>query len=105
MPLFGAVIVANETWQRIDRDLRPRLVAAARQVGESLSEEIRQTDREVIAVMEGYGLQTHAVPAATRDQWVALIETGFARLVGRSLDKESYDMANAYLQRFRQGAF
>jgi TRAP-type C4-dicarboxylate transport system substrate-binding protein len=85
-PLFGGLVVANRTWERIDEGVRPRLLAAARQIGDELRADSLRADTEAIAVMQKYGLTLHPVPAAAVAQWAELMDQGFSRLAGKSFD-------------------
>lgn len=101
-PLWGAGVVSMKTWTQIPTDLQPRLLDAAQKIADSLVPDLVKADSQAIDVMLKYGLKINQVPASTASQWADLLQKTFAPLVGRSYDKQSFDMATQYLAEYRK---
>ena len=99
-PLWGAAIVSMKTWSQIPADLQPRLLEAAQKINESLAPDLAKADGQAIEVMQKYGLKINQVPPQAAATWVELLQKTFAGLVGRSYDKESFDMVTQYLAEY-----
>lgn len=92
-PLVGATVIGRATWERIPADLRPALLAAAREAAEARREEIRRLDREAVAEMQKYGLRVVPVPAEARAQWQASAEGVYPVIRGKLVPAEYFDQA------------
>ena len=56
-----------------------------------------KADGQAIEVMQKYGLKINQVPPQAAATWADLLQKTFSGLVGRSYDKESFDMVTRYL--------
>ena len=97
-PLWGAEVVTTKTWAEVPEDLQPRLLEAAQRIADEMVPDITKADGQAITVMQKYGLKINPVPAAAAAEWASLLQKTFAGLVGKSYDKQSFDMATGYLQ-------
>jgi TRAP-type C4-dicarboxylate transport system substrate-binding protein len=100
-PLYGGLVVSLRAWNRIPKDLQPKLLDAARRVGESMREETTTADEKAIEVMTDYGLEINHVPDDVVEEWASLMERGFTRLVGKTVDREDLEAVKRYLAEFR----
>jgi TRAP-type C4-dicarboxylate transport system substrate-binding protein len=100
-PLFGAVVISDRTWQRVPENLRPRLLAAARQIGADISDGGLAGDRDAIAVMSQFGLTVHPASEDLLDAWEQLIDERFGGLIGTLIDADAYAAATDLVQRYR----
>jgi TRAP-type C4-dicarboxylate transport system substrate-binding protein len=96
-PLWGAGVVSMKSWSEIPADLQPRLLEAAQRVADSLVPDLKKADSQAIDVMRKYGLKINEVPPQEAAEWADLLQKTFAPLVGRTYDRESFDMATRYL--------
>ncbi|HET6451132.1 MAG TPA: TRAP transporter substrate-binding protein DctP [Spirochaetia bacterium] len=101
-PLWGAGVVSMKTWSQVPADLQPKLLDAAQKVADSLAPDLQKADSQAIDVMLKYGLKISPVPAATATQWADLLQKTFAPLVGRTYDRQSFDMVTQYLAEYRK---
>jgi len=101
-PLWGAGVVSMKTWSQVPTDLQPKLLDAAQKVADSLAPDLQKADSQAIDVMLKYGLKISQVPAATAAQWADLLQKTFAPLVGRTYDRQSFDMVTQYLAEYRK---
>jgi TRAP-type C4-dicarboxylate transport system substrate-binding protein len=100
-PLWGAAVVSMKSWSQIPADLQPRLLEAAQKVAESLVPDLVKADSQAIDVMLKYGLKINQVPAPAASQWADLLQKTFSGLVGRTYDKDSFEMLTQYLDEYR----
>jgi TRAP-type C4-dicarboxylate transport system substrate-binding protein len=68
-PLTGATVITKEAWDAIPAEYHEPFMAAAREVGASLKDEIRRQDNAAIKVMEKYGLTVVPADDALIKQW------------------------------------
>ncbi len=92
-PLVGATVIGRGAWERIPPQLRPILLAAAREAGAARREEIRRLDREVVAEMQKYGLRVVPVPPEARGEWRASAEAVYPVIRGKLVPPEYFDAA------------
>ena len=100
-PMYGGIVVSLRTWNRIPEDLQPKLLQAARRIGESMKEETTTADKKAIDVMTDYGLTINHVPDDVVEEWAQLMERGFTRLVGKTVDEEALESVKRYLSEYR----
>jgi TRAP-type C4-dicarboxylate transport system substrate-binding protein len=55
--LVGATVVRKEAWEKVPADLRPRLIAIAREVGGKVDVEVKKLNDDAIAAMQKQGLE------------------------------------------------
>ena len=102
-PLVGATVIGRGAWERIPADLRPVLLAVAREAAAARREEIRRLDREVIAEMQKYGLRVVPVPPEARAQWQATAEGVYPVIRGKLVPAEYFDAAVRLRDEYRRG--
>jgi TRAP-type transport system periplasmic protein len=96
-PLWGAAVVSTKTWSQIPPDLQPRLLDAAQKIFESLAPDLQKADGQAVDVMQKYGLKINQVPPQATAVWAELLQKTFSGLVGRTYDKDSFEMVTTYL--------
>lgn len=101
-PLVGATVIGRATWERIPADLRPALLAAAREAAEARREEVRRLDREAVVEMQKYGLRVVAVPPEARDEWRASAEGVYPVIRGKLVAPEYFDLAVRLRDEYRR---
>lgn len=100
-PMIGGIVVSNRVWNRVPKELRPKLEQAAEEIGRQMQAKIDTADEQAIAVMKEHGLEISEVSEKDIALWEAEVRTGFDKLVGKSFDKESFELVKKYLQEFR----
>ncbi len=100
-PLWGAMVVSLDSWSKVPADLQPKLIDAAQRVADSLGPGLAKADADAIAVMKKYGLKINPVAPAAVELWQDFVSKGFDQLIGKSFDRESYDLAKQYLADYR----
>ena len=105
-PLVGATLIAKKTWERIDPELRPALLKAARAAGEKLRAESRPADRGSIEAMKKRGLHVTTVGPDTIGLWRARAEKAYPSIRGTFAPAEMFDRALKLRDQFRKlGSF
>jgi TRAP-type C4-dicarboxylate transport system substrate-binding protein len=100
-PMIGGIVVSNRVWNRVPDELRPKLAQAAEEIGKQMQEKIDTADEQATAVMMEHGLEITEVSEEDIALWEAEVRKGFDKLIGKSFDKESFELVNKYLQEFR----
>ena len=100
-PLFGAVIIAKRTWERVPASIRPRLLAVAQAAAERLSASAHEQDELAVHVMQAYGLQVHDATAALERDWQQMATRQFAALIGDVIDPEAFQLVTDKVAEYR----
>jgi TRAP-type C4-dicarboxylate transport system substrate-binding protein len=59
--LIGATVVKKEVWEKVPADLRPKLIAVAREGGLKVDEVVKKLNLDAIEAMKGQGLKLVSV--------------------------------------------
>jgi TRAP-type C4-dicarboxylate transport system substrate-binding protein len=100
-PLVGGIVVSAKTWKRVPAKLKPKLLASAASIGKSMQAQIDKADAQAVDVMKKHGLVVSTVPPEAEAEWEKLAKGAFAKLAGKSFDKESYEQIKKYLKEYR----
>jgi TRAP-type C4-dicarboxylate transport system substrate-binding protein len=98
--MVGATLVRKETWEKIPADLRPKLLAAAAELGAKVDDEVRKLNADAIAAMQKQGLTVVRGDAAA---WRAAIERSWPVVRGGVVPAETFDAAKAARDACRAG--
>jgi TRAP-type transport system periplasmic protein len=99
-PLWGAVVVSERTWSGVPADLQPKLIEAAQRIADTLGPALAKADDQAIEIMKKYGLKINQVTPKAEAEWAALLDRTFPALIGKTYDKESFDLATQYLNEY-----
>ncbi|MFC1620067.1 TRAP transporter substrate-binding protein DctP [Candidatus Neomarinimicrobiota bacterium] len=97
-PMTGGLVISQRTWERIPKELRPELLAAAEKRAQRIKDEIRYTDDKAIEVMQEHGLQIVEISAEHREEWHKFIDQYMYMLRGTLVDTSMFDQILAYKQ-------
>ncbi|MBD3344036.1 MAG: C4-dicarboxylate ABC transporter substrate-binding protein [Chitinivibrionales bacterium] len=100
-PLLGGVIISRRTWNRIPKNLRPKLLKAARKIGKSMESEIAEADQKAVIIMKQHGLTINPVSEDALQEWKSVVEKGTRKVFGNSLEKEIYNEIEALIREFK----
>jgi TRAP-type C4-dicarboxylate transport system substrate-binding protein len=103
-PLPGATLVSARAWDKIPLELRPKLIAAARQAGRRFTPEIRKMGEDAVGAMEQRGLQIVRLDAAARAQWRSEVEAGWPKLRGNFCESGMFDDVKRARDEYRANA-
>jgi len=90
--LVGATVVRKDTWEKIPADLRPKLLAIAKELGKKVDDEVAKLNAEAVAAMEKQGLKVVKVDAAA---WRATAEKSWPVVRGEVVPAAFFDEVKA----------
>ena len=100
-PVFGATVMTERAWSRIDEDDRDALLEAAAETQAFLFDEVPRQDEEAIAEMEKRGLTVSSVSEPEVGKLRDLVDTLTATWRGDRVPADIYDAAIAARNAFR----
>ncbi len=100
-PLIGGIVVTTRTWNRIPKDLQPKLMAATESIFEDLNRETIKVEAQAMKVMLENGLIINHVPPEAELEWKKMVDRGFGILIGSTLSRDLYEETLKYLEEFR----
>ena len=92
-PLVGAIVVRKEAWEKLPVELRPKLLAAARQTGQEIRNSGRQESADSVKAMEKRGLKVTPVTPEMEAQWRVAAEAVYPQIRGRIVPADIFDRA------------
>jgi TRAP-type C4-dicarboxylate transport system substrate-binding protein len=98
--LVGATVVRKDTWDKVPADMRPRLLAIARELGTKVDVEVARLNTEAVAAMEKQGLKVVKVDAAA---WRAMAEKSWPVVRGEVVPAAFFDEVKALRDAQRAG--
>ena len=98
VPVIGGIVIANQAWERIPADLRPKLAAASEDAGEKQRTRIRRMGDDAVEEMRERGLN---VVSADRDDWQTELEEAYPKLRGSYAPADLFDEAKRLRDEFR----
>ena len=100
-PVFGATVMTERAWGRIDEADRDALLAAAAEMQALLFDEVPRQDREAVAEMQKRGLTVSTVEESQVALLRAVVDTLTATWRGDRVPADIYDAALAARSAFR----
>ena len=101
-PLYGAVILTNEAWNKIEANDRPIVMAAAKNIEKRLLGEAPKLDADSIATMKSRGLQVTTIDPKTMASFRAEAEGFVKTMRGQMVPADVYDAAVRERDAFRK---
>ena len=101
-PLYGAVILTNEAWNKIEPNDRPIVVAAAKTAEKRLLGDAPKLDADSIATMKSRGLTVTTIDPKTLASFRAEAETFVKTMRGQMVPADAYDAAVRERDAFRK---
>jgi TRAP-type C4-dicarboxylate transport system substrate-binding protein len=86
--LIGATIVRKDVWEKVPADLRPKLLAAAREVGAKVDAEVRRLNSDAVVAMKKQGLD---VVAVERGPWEKAAQRSWPAMRGKVVPTAFFD--------------
>ncbi len=90
--MLGATLVRKETWDKISPDLRPKLLAAAVELGKKVDEEVRRLNTDAVAAMQKQGLKVVPTDPAP---WREVMQKVWPIVRGGVVPAEFFDAVKA----------
>lgn len=86
--MVGATVVRKETWEKIAPDVRQKLIAIARELGEKVNAEVRRLNADAVSAMQKQGLKK----VATEPQpWRTAMEKTWPIIRGGVVPADFFD--------------
>ena len=98
--LVGATVVRKDTWDKIPADLRPKLIAIARELGKKVDTEVAKLNTDAVAAMEKQGLKVVKVDPGP---WRATAEKSWPVVRGEVVPAAFFDEVKALRDAQRSG--
>jgi TRAP-type C4-dicarboxylate transport system substrate-binding protein len=98
--LVGATIVRKDAWDKIPADLRPKLLAIAKDLGKRVDAEVAKLNTEAVTAMEKQGLKVVKVDAAA---WRVVAEKSWPVVRGEVVPAAFFDEVRALRDAQRAG--
>jgi TRAP-type C4-dicarboxylate transport system substrate-binding protein len=86
--LIGATLVRKETWEKIPADLRPKLLAVAKELGARVDAEVRKLNDDAVVAMKNQGL---VVVKVDPGPWLAAAERAWPTIRGKVVPAPFFD--------------
>ena len=102
-PLAAATLISRQAWDTLPQELRPKLLEAARQVGDRSRVRIRQLDNDAVAEMTKHGLNVIHVEGSALAEWRAQTEAAYPKLRGELVAADVFDEVIRLRDRYRAG--
>jgi TRAP-type C4-dicarboxylate transport system substrate-binding protein len=101
-PLYGAVILTNEAWNKIEPNDRPIVLAAAKSAEKRLLGDAPKLDADSIATMKTRGLTVTTIDPKTIASFRAEADAFVKTMRGQMVPADVYDAAIRERDAFRK---
>jgi len=99
--LVGATLVRKDAWDKIPADVRPKLLAIARELGARIDADVRKLNEDAVAAMKRQGLDVVRVDPGP---WRAAAERAWPVVRGKVVPAAFFDEVVRYREEFRAKA-
>jgi TRAP-type C4-dicarboxylate transport system substrate-binding protein len=86
--LTGAMIVRKDAWDKVPADMRPKLLAAAKEIGKKIDEQVRNMDGDALKSMQSQGLM---IVKGDPAQMLAAAKASWKVIRGRVVPEATFD--------------
>jgi TRAP-type transport system periplasmic protein len=101
-PLNGATVIEKETWEKIPAELRPKLMAIAREEGERSKDRVRAFGEKAIKVMKQNGLVVHELSREQEQAWQRAAEKAYPQIRGELVPAAMFDRVKKLAEQVRE---
>ena len=102
VPMVGALVMTKRAWNKIDETDRPKILAAATQVGQKLMDRIPGMDRFAIETMKRQGLTVLEIRESEHSaEWLAEAQAFADQMRGEMVPATIFDRARRVRDEFR----
>ncbi len=100
-PLVGATVITEDVWTQIPAEYHEPFMTSAREIGDSLKEEIRRQDKKAISVMQKYGLNVVEVDDATEQRWRETVQAVYPYMRTEIVPTDVWDRTIELVEEYR----
>jgi TRAP-type C4-dicarboxylate transport system substrate-binding protein len=90
--MMGATVVRQDAWEKIAADVRPKLLAIAKELGEKVDEEVRRLNADAVTAMQKQGLSVEKTDAAS---WRTQMEKSWPVVRGEVVPAAFFDQVRS----------
>jgi TRAP-type transport system periplasmic protein len=101
-PLYGAIVITNEAWNKIEANDRPIVLAAAKDSEKRLLGDAPKLDADSVATMKARGLTVTALDPKTAASFRAEADGFVKSMRGQMVPADIYDAAVRERDAFRK---
>jgi TRAP-type C4-dicarboxylate transport system substrate-binding protein len=100
-PVVGATIIKKDAWEKFDLELRPTLLALARETGARYTPRIRALETEAIDAMVKRGLQIQKLTPQAEQEWQQTVEKFYPKIRGTIVPADLFDEVRRLVLEYR----
>jgi TRAP-type C4-dicarboxylate transport system substrate-binding protein len=89
--LAGAIVITQESWNKVPEALRPKLLDAATKAGADINKAVAKMGSSALRAMEKNGLQIIRLTDEQRKQWFTLAESSWPFVRGSIVPSPAFD--------------
>ena len=101
LPIVGAVLIGNETWETIPEDQQTLMRQAAATAAGDIQSAVREQETAAIEEMVKYGLNVVKADETAMAKWKREVEKAYPGLRGRYAPAELMDEALSWINKYR----
>ena len=101
VPIVGATVLSNKTWDAMRPEARVALMAAAAEAEATLRAHRRRLDEGAIEAMQQRGLTVHEPTPEVEQAWQRLMAPVMSRIRGTLVPAETFDIVQSLLADYR----
>lgn len=100
-PLVGATVITEDVWKQVPDEYQEPFMTAAREIGDSLEDEIRRQDQKAVTVMQKYGLNVVEVDEANEQRWREAVQAVYPLMRTEIVPTEIWDRTVELVEEYR----
>jgi TRAP-type C4-dicarboxylate transport system substrate-binding protein len=86
--LIGATVIRKESWDKVPADLKPKLLAAAKESGAKVDAEVKKLNDDAIGAMQKQGLEVVKVDPTS---WQKAADRSWPAVRGKVVPADFFD--------------
>lgn len=99
--LPGGTVVTRDVWEKVPADIRPKILAIAREMGAKVNTEVLKMQAEAIEQMKKNGLKTVDLPSTETKGFVEMAERTWPAVRGGVCSEQAFDEVRAVRDEYR----
>lgn len=99
--LIGVTVVKKEVWEKIPADVRPKLIAVAKEINARVDAEVRRLNDDAVVAMKKQGLEVVKVDPVP---WTKAAERSWPAVRGKVVSPDFFDLVVKLRDEARKGA-
>ena len=101
-PLPGIIVMTKKAWNKIPKDLQPKLLESINKFSSKLWSSIPDLENESIIAMKKHGLNVNDVSVQNEKEWQSIVkEKLFPVFLGHRFSKQAFDEVEKALKEYR----